>query len=831
MKNKVLSIVIVNYNTCDLTLKCLYSILADKTIPPYEIILIDNASTDGSIDRFNRLNWKNLIILSNKENLGFSKAVNQGIKVAKGRYILLLNSDTEVPKGSIKKMLDFASKNPDAGVIAPKLVYGDGKIQPSAFHLPTVWGAIKEFWLGIGGSYGQYIPDSKVPIAVDAVVGACFLITPKALKKVGFFDERYFMYFEDLDYCRRVKKMGLKVYYLPNVRIVHLHGQSGKKLADERNQWKRLIPSSKIYHGVIKHFLISFIIWARNKLKMKIFKPRYFDVFVVVLFSILSGRYLLKSGYFPIHDDIQAFRLLEMDKCIKDWQIPCRWVPDMGYGYGYPQFNYYAPLPYYIMEFFHLLGFSFLDSTKIGFGLSTVVAGLGMYLLSKTFFGRWGGLLSALFYIWAPYRAVNMFVRGAMGELWGMAFLPFAFWSAKNIVIKKDKFSSLWLALSIFGIFTSHNVTALIFVPFFTIWVLFLSLSSQSKTFLSNVINLFLPSFLGLLMSSFFTLPAILEKKYAHIETMFMGYFNYLAHFVGLGQLLFSRKFGYGASVWGPDDEMLLSVGLLHWIVPTLVFILFIFSTKKVVKNSRSEIVLFFILGIISLFLIHPRSVFIWKIIPALSYLQFPWRFLSTASFFFSFVAGGLATILLSTSKKIFYTVLSLVSLLLISFNISYFKPEKILDITDRDKFTGQSWEKQLTISIFDYLPVSAKLPPNEKAPNEPRFLSGEGKVLDGKRGTNWQNWKIDVISDEAKVVFPIYNYPVWKAIVNGKQVKIFESGDLGLVTISVSKGELDVSLKLEDTLIRRLSNYISLLSFLLVLFLIFVNRYNLNKK
>lgn len=547
-------------------------------------------------------------------------------------------------------------------------------------------------------------------------------------------------------------------------------------------------------------------------------------VLIVVFSSLLAGRYLFRPGYFPIHDDIQAFRLLEMDKCIRDGQIPCRWIPDMGYGYGYPQFNYYAPLPYYIMEIFHLLGFGFLDSTKIGFFLSIVLSGLGMYLLADSFFGRAGGVIAALFYIWAPYRAVNIFVRGAMGEAWGMAFLPFAFWSVRQVAIGKEKFAPLWLALSIFGIFTSHNVTALIFIPFFLIWIGFVAASGKERV-ISTIFRIFWPSLWGFLMSSFFTLPAFFERKYVHIETMFMGYFNYLAHFVGLRQLLFSTKFGYGASVWGDDDGMLLSVGVFHWLIPLFVFLFFVFSKNKYIRSYRKVIILFFILGVLSLFLIHPRSVYFWNIVSVLSYLQFPWRFLLAASFFFSFVAGGLSVI--SRHRVFNYFLGFLVSFIVIAFNFSYFRPEKILSISDKDKFVGNSWEKQLTISIFDYLPKSAKHPPTEKSPGEPVFLSGEGLVLDGRKGTDWQKWRIRIDSEMVKVVFPVYDFPIWRASVDGEEVHVFRSGELGLVTLDLERGEHNVELKLKDTPVRKVSNLLTFYSFVFLLLFIFVRKYN----
>ena len=222
-----LTIVIPSYNTKRYTLDCVKSILENIKNISHEIIIVDNNSTDGSGEILNKFikGRKNIYLLVNKKNLGFAKAVNQGIKKARGEYVLLLNSDTKIKKGSIKKLLDFVKKNKNVGVVAPRLINGKGEVQASVFHFPGIWPAIKEFWLGKKGNYGQYVPKSSSPITVDAVVGAAFLITPQALKKVGFFDERYFMYFEDLDYCRRVWKKGLKVYYLPASEIVHYHGK------------------------------------------------------------------------------------------------------------------------------------------------------------------------------------------------------------------------------------------------------------------------------------------------------------------------------------------------------------------------------------------------------------------------------------------------------------------------------------------------------------------------------------------------------------------------------------------------------------------------------
>lgn len=263
-----LSIIIVSFNTKKLTLACIDSIIKSKPKLKYEIIVVDNASTDGTVEaiRKSKILATKYKILINKVNLGFSKANNIGINVAKGKYVLLLNSDTEVTKHSLDKLVNFAKKNPDAGVIGPKLLNTNGSTQNSVFKFPTVIRAIKQYWMGQSGYFTQYAPKSRKSVEVEAIVAAAFLITPKALRKIGLLDERYFMYFEDLEYCHQVKKSNLKVYYLPTAEVVHHLGASGKNLSDKANQWRRLIPSSKIYHGLLKHYLISFILWSGQKL-------------------------------------------------------------------------------------------------------------------------------------------------------------------------------------------------------------------------------------------------------------------------------------------------------------------------------------------------------------------------------------------------------------------------------------------------------------------------------------------------------------------------------------------------------------------------------------
>lgn len=259
--NKVsLSIIIGNYNTPKLIKECVESIYRYKPKCSFEVIVVDDASTDNSVAVLKELEkkFKNLKVLQNIKNSGFVRTNNKGLHSSKGDYKLLLNSDTVVHEGTIDNLISFAEKTPDAGVVGSKLINIDGSIQESCYHFPTIWNVL---------NYKKFAPVDTGPSVVDAVVGASFLITPKAYKLIGGLNPKYTSYFEDLDYCREVKRRNLKVYYLPDSVVTHYHGESFKKLSDKNNQWKKLIPSSIAYHGLLMHYLLYIISLCYQKVQ------------------------------------------------------------------------------------------------------------------------------------------------------------------------------------------------------------------------------------------------------------------------------------------------------------------------------------------------------------------------------------------------------------------------------------------------------------------------------------------------------------------------------------------------------------------------------------
>lgn len=232
-----LSIVIVNYNTGDLLRECLRSLFASEGDFTYQVTVVDNHSQDGSA-ALDRREFPQVDLLENPENVGYAQANNQGLKSRKARYYLLLNPDTVLPPGALRGMLSFMEEHPQAGIAGPKLMMADGRLDWAcrrSFPTPEV-----SFYRlsGLGrlfpkskrfGRYNLTYLDPDQEAEVDSVVGAFMMIRGETLEEVGYLDEEFFLYGEDLDFAYRAKKAGWKVYYYPQVTVVHYKRRSSSQ--------------------------------------------------------------------------------------------------------------------------------------------------------------------------------------------------------------------------------------------------------------------------------------------------------------------------------------------------------------------------------------------------------------------------------------------------------------------------------------------------------------------------------------------------------------------------------------------------------------------------
>ncbi len=269
-----LSVIIVNWNVRDLLQRCLQSVFASPFAGHLEVIVVDNASTDGSVEMV-RAEFPQVRLVANAENRGFPAANNQGLALARGRYVLLLNPDTEVLSDALQTMVAFADGHPDVGVVGPKLLNPDGSVQSSRRRFPTFATALWEStWLQpyaprrlLKRYYALDRPDDEIQ-DVDWVTGAALMARREAVEQVGPLDEGFFMYSEELDWCRRFRGVGWRAVYLPTAQIVHYVGKSSEQVLPARHIH---FQTSKVryfrkYHGpvvaeVLRLFLLGNYLW------------------------------------------------------------------------------------------------------------------------------------------------------------------------------------------------------------------------------------------------------------------------------------------------------------------------------------------------------------------------------------------------------------------------------------------------------------------------------------------------------------------------------------------------------------------------------------------
>lgn len=251
-RNMKLSILIVNWNTRDLVIKCIHSILQNPPDFEYEIIVVDNGSQDGSVDALVTLfgGSRKIRVLQSLHNLGFAKANNWAYQESLGEYIFLLNPDTEVREGALSKMVEYLEEHPKVAVLGPKLVNPDGTTQASIRRFPGIWSSVLVF----SGLHRfirphKYLMDdfSYEEIAeVDQVMGAAFLTRRSVIASLGFLDEIFWLWYEEVDFCKRIKSAGYQIKFFPKAVVMHSSGQSFSQIGVFER--KKAVAKSLIYY-------------------------------------------------------------------------------------------------------------------------------------------------------------------------------------------------------------------------------------------------------------------------------------------------------------------------------------------------------------------------------------------------------------------------------------------------------------------------------------------------------------------------------------------------------------------------------------------------------
>ncbi|MBI2442975.1 MAG: glycosyltransferase family 39 protein [Candidatus Levybacteria bacterium] len=517
----------------------------------------------------------------------------------------------------------------------------------------------------------------------------------------------------------------------------------------------------------------------------------------IVLFVLLATFPLLHKGFPPTHDgEYHVIRFYEFYKTLASGVLYPRWAEDLNNGYGIPLFNYVYPLPNYIAAFLHALGFSFIDSFKYSLILATGIGAVAFYFFAKYFTNRLGGLVGALIYIFTPYRFVDIYVRGSIGEVWSLAILPLLLWSLA-ILIKEGKVSYIGLTsfLLAFLIF-SHNILAILFSPFLFTYaiVLIMQAKNRQKSFYKTVVALML----GVGISAIFWLPAIAEKKYVRgLEV-----FDYKTYFPDLTSLLFpSWGTGFAGDI---ASGMSTQIGLVNLLIVCLSLRLAFQFFKKQHKIFFFTIVWFFAVVILML----PLSSHIWDAIPFFHFVQFPWRYLSLVIILCAFLAAMLVSVV--RWKKLLSIIL--VGLAVVT-TMSYTKPAYYHDRDDahyisRDNFiSGTNSPGNAFNTVWIGSPLMKKSKKTE-------VLSGQEDIRSEIITPEQYVFKVTT-SKPAEAIVNTAFFPGWEAKISGKSLTLRRT-ETGVMKLSLPKGNYFVTMEFVDTMVRRVGVFITLFSVVL---------------
>lgn len=549
-------------------------------------------------------------------------------------------------------------------------------------------------------------------------------------------------------------------------------------------------------------------------------KKAIFSFFTLLLILATSWS-LFHQSFFHVHDYTHGARIAEMLTGFQDGQLPVRWSSNLGYGFGMPLFEFYAPLPFIVGAALLWAKLDIVLIIKLLYIIANIVTCLGAYFLGKRLFGRTGGWVTAAAYTMAPYRAVNLFVRGALSEAWAMMALP---WILLGIVlmVHKQKAGYWMLLAGLITLMLSHNLTTLMFVPVSGIFAICYWLSVHwplaKKTALKKAVaeglKLFSGYALAIGLCAFYIFPALLENQFTQINQIFSGYFYYSNHFLYIRQF-FSSYWGYGGSSWGPEDNMSYFLGYGQ-LLGGMVFGLAWLSSLLKKKQPLSRLLFFASLGILAVFCAFMtllKSKFIWDAIPLITTIQFPWRWLSLVSLLLAILGGAGVSMI---SRKLYRMVVAFIIVMIcVLGSWFYFQPERYLDNQYALYFTDpERIRVEMSQVLPDYIPKS--MAPIDKV-RKSLFLVPAGTENQVETIVDRSHEKLFKTNFTSQLAFnvQIASYPGWVVEIDGKPVEWTSKGQYGTMLFDVPPGEHLISVYFGSTPVRSISDTISFLSIL----------------
>jgi len=532
--------------------------------------------------------------------------------------------------------------------------------------------------------------------------------------------------------------------------------------------------------------------------------PNLLIILFLIILSLPAIFPYFHPGYFPTHDGEWAVvRLGDMFRLLRDFQLPARYSGELNFGYGYPLFNFTYPLPYYLGMIPYLFRFGFVGSIKILFAGSVLLSAVFMFLASKTLWkNTWAGVVSAVLYVYFPYRMVDLYVRGSVGESLSFALFPVLLFLAIKLI---EKFSLKIIAL--IGILTAfqimtHNIMTVLFMPFYIVFILIMAVLKNKKAIKSFLLSILL----GLGLSAFFWVPAILEKSNILLSNIPIA--NRDLYFVSLKQLIIPG-WGYGVPTdIGGFSYQLGVVNIAVFALAILLLLFLFFSFKKYFTDYFIKVVcVLTVLTAFYLFLLFKSSEFLWHL-PLLSEINYPWIALGILGFLLSLIAGYFCR---NSSGKYLMIVLGFISIFTV---LPYARPEKFINNPDSYYLTNEA----TTTSSDELMPLWVKSFPTQRAKNKVE-LRGPGNI----QGLIYDSKQIMFFVDSqtpTRILINTIYYPGWKIYIDKVSTKILYDNDLGVMEVALPAGHHLIVGNFTETPLRLTSDIISLLSLLTVLVL-----------
>jgi hypothetical protein len=541
---------------------------------------------------------------------------------------------------------------------------------------------------------------------------------------------------------------------------------------------------------------------------------------VVLLLPSFVAIVLLQPGLPQTPDGyFHLLRVVEMHECWQDGMFYPRWAPDLAFGYGYPIFNYNAPLLYHITECVHVAGLGFESSLKLVLIGCFLLGGWGMYALGKDIWGSKAGVLAAAAYVYAPFMLREVFIRGGYAQFLAMCIMPAALWSFHRLVTTDHPVYLVTSPVLSGAVILSHNIGGMLFFPFVTLFVVWAVASTRRW---HRIGHCALALVMSLSLIAFFLIPALAEMPLVKLDRLTQDYFDYSRHFLTLEEILSPSEALDSSSL---NPIWLLNLGLAQVILGGLGLAGIVLGA--LMRYQKLLAVFFVLMLLVSIFMTLPPSTLLWEYVPLLAFAEFPWRFLSTAILGGSILAGASAALWSRLPWRrlgMAVVAVSLAFAVVASFVHLYVQwPPTVRDaLSPRDVVTHEVRTGLLgTTSASECLPVSVIEEPKSSPLVEQYLSHGSISKLDVEtlpESAQAELVEHSVVSDDYRVSTPepftvrfnTFFYPGWRAFVDSSPVPITPSYPEGLITFRVPAGEHDVAVRFGNTPVRTAANLVS---------------------